>query len=306
MAGPDYQLKTLTRGLQVLGTIERADQPLTLTEIAEAMDEPAPVVFRVLRTLEAGGHLRRNGKRYTAVSSGDGLTSARWLISALGQLSAAGTEGIAAATISAAIDADAEATQSLLALMRDGGLADEKGERWVLSPRLLKLARPLIADRTITGLRGLMERVRAHTGESVGLFVRSGTQQVLVEMLGSPQPIRYELEVGSTFPVHRGAGGRAALMPLEPEETHRLLTELDLGEDALEAVMAAVALSREAGYASSLSERVEGAGAVACPVLDHKGEPVAVINIMYPAFRLQDTQVRAFGEYLRGETTSPL
>lgn len=55
MSSDDDQLKTLSRGLRVLGTIERAHQPMTLTEIAAAMDQPAPGVFRVLRTLEGGG-----------------------------------------------------------------------------------------------------------------------------------------------------------------------------------------------------------------------------------------------------------
>lgn len=306
MSSDDYQLKTLSRGLRVLGTIERAHQPMTLTEIAAAMDEPAPGVFRVLRTLEGGGYVRKDGKRYTAVSSGDGLASARQLILALRHLSDAGPDGSDLGALKGALEASSDTTASLLALMREAGLADDSGGRWSLSPRLLSLVRPLIADQSLMGLRNMLERLRTRTGESIGLFVRSGAHQVLVEMAPSLQPVRYVLDVGTSFPVHRGAAGRAALMPLAEAEIRTVLADAALALDpaAIDDVCQTVAQSVELGYATSWGERVEGAGAVACPVFDARGAPLAVINIMYPAFRVSETMVREFGTYLQSETRS--
>lgn len=166
--------------------------------------------------------------------------------------------------------------------------------------------RPLIADRSLAGLRGLMDRIRDRTGESVSLFVRSGTHQVTMEMSASHQPIRYELAIGTTFPVQMGAAGRAALMPLDEAELGAILGDpsLSLGAAEVAAVRREVALSVERGDAVSSGERVEGAGAIACPVLEVKGAPFAMPNIMYPAFRLIPDQVKGFGEYLRRETRS--
>ena len=74
-----YQLQTLARALDVLELMERTPEPMSLTEIAEAMGEATAIVYRILHTLEARGYLYRRpqDKRYsyTGRSTGAGAVS---------------------------------------------------------------------------------------------------------------------------------------------------------------------------------------------------------------------------------------
>lgn len=65
--GPDYTLHTLAKGLAVLEALEATDRGLTLTELAQRLDESPTVVFRLVRTLEDHGYLQQDPptKRYT-------------------------------------------------------------------------------------------------------------------------------------------------------------------------------------------------------------------------------------------------
>lgn len=63
---PDYTLRTLRKGLEVLEAFERRPGELTLTEISHRLRESQTVVFRLLKTLEARGYLQQDpaSKRY--------------------------------------------------------------------------------------------------------------------------------------------------------------------------------------------------------------------------------------------------
>lgn|GEM_PF-3939509 len=67
MSEPTPQLRTLSRALDVLELIEASPVPISLSELAKAMDESTPIVFRILQTLEARGYIRRRAedKRYS-------------------------------------------------------------------------------------------------------------------------------------------------------------------------------------------------------------------------------------------------
>lgn len=63
---PRYTLRTLQKGLTVLDALYEADEDLTLTQIGVRLNEPPAVVFRILKTFAAGGHVRQDPatKRY--------------------------------------------------------------------------------------------------------------------------------------------------------------------------------------------------------------------------------------------------
>src|SRR3989441_1396300 len=60
MPRSDYTLKTLRKGLEVLETLADDRDALTLTALAERLQESPPVVFRILRTLEGGGYVEQD------------------------------------------------------------------------------------------------------------------------------------------------------------------------------------------------------------------------------------------------------
>lgn len=96
-ANTRYKLETVTRACAILRQLARATQPMTLSEIAEQTGLERTIVFRLLKTLEEEGLLRRpEGRRY--VSNISILTQKRFRIGYASQssdsFSRAVTEGI--------------------------------------------------------------------------------------------------------------------------------------------------------------------------------------------------------------------
>jgi DNA-binding IclR family transcriptional regulator len=55
-----YTLRTLRKGLALLEVLAESGEDLALTELADRLDESATVVFRILKTLEAGDYVRQD------------------------------------------------------------------------------------------------------------------------------------------------------------------------------------------------------------------------------------------------------
>ncbi len=288
-------LRTLARGLELLGAVERASRPPNLTELAAELGEAPSAVHRMLKTLEGAGRIARPGcgKRYAA--PGGALAGARALIALLRALSEAGGPAAEAALSEAA----GPETPALLALLAAEGLAEPAGAgRWALSPRFLALARPLLSGDAARRLRPMMERLRDRTGETVGLLIRAGRSQVLTALAPSREAIRFSPAIGDVWPLHRGAGGKALLSALPPADREAILAALIAEGEEFDAarLRAEVAAAAERGFAMSVGERLPGAGAVSAPVPGSGGD--AVVTITFPAFRAPEDRMRAYGGWL--------
>lgn len=102
----------------------------------------------------------------------------------------------------------------------------------------------------------------------------------------SSKPVRYELPLGSTAPLHAGAAGKAVLAYLPADEVDRL--ELPrFGERTItdrRKLRAELATVRAAGLAWSFGERIAEAVGCAAPVF--RGDDVAgSITMSIPAYR---------------------
>ena len=234
MSEKPYQLRTLSRALDVLTMIETSPEALTMTVIADRLDEAAPVIFRILRTLEAKGFIRRVGdtKKYVPSDAHDRLSLARLLVQVLHALS--GRPPQTAAQVAEALQANADSTELALNLMRESQLAVVNIDgAWSLSPHLPELARSQSTAELVEAARPVMERLQEKTGETIALFVRNGTSQVALHVLASRHPLRYALEAGSVFPVNRGAAGKASLAWLDENEVRAIATDPALADDLL-------------------------------------------------------------------------
>ena len=56
------QVQSLTRGLQILDCLARAEAGLTLTDIANRVSLPPSTTHRLLSTLERGGYVYQAGE----------------------------------------------------------------------------------------------------------------------------------------------------------------------------------------------------------------------------------------------------
>ena len=308
MPNQQYTLKTVDRAFGVLRIVMDATAPMSLSEVAEHAGMSTSNAFRFLKTLEASGHVvRGDGKRYGAVSGGGGEIGLSRGIDILDMIAAAPEGSLSAAHLASALEVDVPQVERALAKLADASVTAyslETGE-WRLSTGMMRFFRPLINDKILARfIRPVMEDLGRIYGETVSWFVAHGWEQVVVEVLPSPQPIRYVLETGARQPAYLGAGGKAHLATLPEAEVAAFLDMLEpvqltsfrLDKAALKDELREI---RARGYATSDSERVEGAVSVAVPVSSPDGRRMGVISVMMPKYRKAPEDLREMGETLR-------
>lgn len=308
MPNQQYTLKTVDRAFEVLRIVMDAPAPLSLSEIATRAGINTSNVFRFLKTLESSGHVVRDeGKRYTAVIGGGGEIGLSRGVELLDMIAAAQSGGMKAADLAEALSIDVPQVERALKKLSAASIADfnESAGEWRLSTGMMRFFRPLLNDQFLTRfIRPLMRELGQTYRETVSWFVPHGCEQVVVEVLPSPHPIRYVLEVGAQQPVYLGAAGKAHLATLEPEVAADFLTGLDpvqltsfrLDKAALQQELRQI---RARGYATSENERVEGAASVAAAVRGPDGRVMGVISVMMPKYRKSPEDIRDMGETLR-------
>ena len=307
MSEKTYQLQTLSRALDVLTLIEISPEPMTLTAIADRMGEAAPVIFRILKTLEAKNFISRIGdsKQYGLSEAHDRLAMARLVVRVLHALS--GQPPQSAARLADGLQADLPSTELALRLIRESRLAVVNGDgEWLLSPYLPELARSRSIAELVEAVRPVMARLQEETGETIAFFLRNGASQVALQVLTSHHPLRYTVEVGAIFPVSRGAAGKASLAWLPESQVRELLDDPSLAGETLDRprLFDTLRETRKRGYATSFGERISGAAAVSMPVIDESGEVRGVMNVTGPESRFSPEVIEAHGLALRRELTA--
>lgn len=188
--------------------------------------------------------------------------------------------------LSRRLDVPKASVQRALATLAEAGwLRHDISEpgRWVVTAHFAVLADAapaVVAAREAARhhLADLADEVRS----PVGLFVLDGDRMAVVSGLAGAEAVRAVESSFGPLPVHVSAAGRAILSRL-PEPTRREIlaralprfTEASLTEP--DAVLAEVARAERDGYAVTLGEYHPDLDAVAAPVLDRRGLPVAAL-----------------------------
>lgn len=115
--------------------------------------------------------------------------------------------------------------------------------------------------------RPALEWLRDHTGESVQMYVRDGSQRVCVAALDSPNELRTIVAVGAVLPLDRGSAGRVLLD----------------------------AAASPGGWVASIAERAPGVASVSAAVRDTSGRVVAAVGVSGPIDRLSRRPGVRFG-----------
>ncbi|TVR33790.1 MAG: IclR family transcriptional regulator [Nitriliruptor sp.] len=171
----------------------------------------------------------------------------------------------------------------------------EETRRYRLGPVALSLGiayldRIDLRDLLQPRLRELSER----TNETATMSLRYGWQRMYVDQVTPNREVKMTVVLGRAFPLHAGSSSKAFLAFLTGDEQERYLaqhhlealTDRTIIDDAQ--LRAELQLIRERGYAVSFGERQAGAGSVAAPVLDHRGEPAAAVSICGPLERFRE------------------
>ncbi|WP_312242378.1 IclR family transcriptional regulator [Pantoea sp.] len=160
-----------------------------------------------------------------------------------------------------------------------------------LGPALLRLAASAHTDM-ISLARGSIEKLGRKTRETVDLCVFRGTHSVSVDQYPSDQELRVVSAIGTAFPVHTTAHGKALLAALPTAQLEALPAPFERRTPhtltSKEALLADLAAARERGYALDQQEHAPGVCGLGVWLDTGLAEHYA-IALAVPALRFQET-----------------
>jgi len=152
-----------------------------------------------------------------------------------------------------------------------------------------------------------LEALSAECGETVDLAVLDGAHVIYLQVVESSQRVKLAVAVGQRLPAFCTASGKAFMAFLPAAQVEQILAEglsrytehtkvsrAELEED--------LRVTRERGFGISEQEYERDINAVAAPILNDEGHPVAVIAIAGPSFRLSRERMLELGQSILATT----
>jgi DNA-binding IclR family transcriptional regulator len=166
--------------------------------------------------------------------------------------------------------------------------------RYTVGPRFFAISGMVAArDSLIAAARPIMRTLVDDVEETCYLATFDNNELVFRDKADCHKPIRYVLEMGRPIPIHAGAGGRAVLAAMTPEEAGVVLRQAPLEPLTARTVIDPNALlelaeqDRGRGYSVSIGERVIGGSAIASPYFLSDGTCRGALVLTIPAERLR-------------------
>jgi IclR family transcriptional regulator, acetate operon repressor len=194
--------------------------------------------------------------------------------------------------------------RTLVTLAEAGWLRANRRDttRWEIGVRVLAV-RPaaLQGSSLFAAAREPMIRLRDTVNETVHLSVPDALHgMVVVDRIDCDQAVRTFHSIGDTSPLHATAVGRAVLAHLPKQDVDEVIargltrfsdtTPTDPGE-----LRAELDRIRTDGYASNRNQYRPGVCALAAPILDGGGTPLAAVGISMPESRYDVSRVPKLG-----------
>ena len=143
-------------------------------------------------------------------------------------------------------------------------------------------------------LIGLMERLRASTGETVILATQSDLHAQYVHLLQSAEPLQFSVPSGARRPLANSGLGWCLLSSKSDAEIERLRRRINAesGQEPLarEALAARIDEVRTRGYAISKHTVSQGAGVIGAPLPRGASGRVFALGVAGPVARLEAKQ----------------
>lgn len=179
----------------------------------------------------------------------------------------------------------AGARRFLLTLVASG-YAVQDGRRFLLSSRLIAVARSWISGSTLwTYAEPFMRAVSHKLNESCSAAILADEDVVYVARVAGRRIVSVGLHVGTRLPAYCTSMGRVLLSDLAPEALEAFLAKATIRANTPKTVTDTTALTRlveEArlqGFAAVDEELELGLSSIAVPVRDRTGRIVAAINV---------------------------
>jgi IclR family transcriptional regulator, acetate operon repressor len=179
---------------------------------------------------------------------------------------------------------------------------NEPRRRWKITSKLFMLSRSAETEaRLRRAALPIMQSLRDETQETTHLMVREERHLILIERVDSPLALRTVRDLGSRSPLHTSANGKAFLAHLTAREQEdylngKLSALTENSKTDPDVIRKDLAQIRKLGYATNVGELDLHVHAVAAPVVNQEGRPVAALSISCPSARLPVDKMPFFGE----------
>jgi IclR family transcriptional regulator, acetate operon repressor len=194
--------------------------------------------------------------------------------------------------------------RTLVTLAEAGWLRANRRDttRWEIGARVLAVRPAALQGSTLfAAAREPMIRLRDAVNETIHLSVPDALHcMVVVDRVDSDHAVRTFHTIGDTSPLHATAVGRAVLAHLPRRDVEEVITAglerfsdtTPIDPDELRAELDRV---RADGYAVNRNQYRPGVCAVAAPILDEDGTPLAALAVSMPDSRFDAERTPKWG-----------
>ena len=164
-----------------------------------------------------------------------------------------------------------------------GHMVLNNGFRYLASREIVEIAAPYLHE------------LRDKTSSACHLAIREGIYSIYIYRAPSPQRMAVNVPIGSRYPCHTAATGRALLTGLDDVQLVELFSGVALegyappAPTSLPQLRQMVSIDRQRGFSVN---RSDFATAIAAPVFNYAGEVVAAINVSGPDTLMGEDSVR--------------
>jgi len=170
-----------------------------------------------------------------------------------------------------------------------------------LGIRLLQMAYMTLEQNDLRRISArFLRRLWEQYKETIHLAVLDDVDVVFLDVIESQQRVKLAAAIGQRLPAFATASGKSILACMPDEFVRQVLkrgmprhTQHTL--DTPDAFFEDLGRVRERGFAFDEQEQEDGITAVAAPILDSNGQPIASVAIAGPAYRLTRERLIEFG-----------
>jgi IclR family transcriptional regulator, acetate operon repressor len=183
---------------------------------------------------------------------------------------------------------------------------------WQIGVQAFVVGNAFARSRDVATLaKPYMRRLMEETGETVNLYVLTGSESVIcMAQVQSNQTIRAISRPGGQVGMHRSAAGKAMLAHMRRQEVADIMARQGMSRAtpntivSLRKLHAELARTRSRGFAIDDEEFALGLRCVAAPIFDERGAVHAALSVAGPTGRMVDERIAQLGGVVGGAADS--
>jgi DNA-binding IclR family transcriptional regulator len=204
--------------------------------------------------------------------------------------------------ISARTGLDKATVHRILTTLGNRGLVRPGGQSgsYALDVGILRLSAGAFGGLEIRSIaRPFMVELNRRAGETVALSVLTDRRRVYVDHVESQREVRWVPRIGYAEELYAGAAAKALLAHLPADEQEQIIEGASFAPSTPNTPKGPAMLRRQVakvkkdGFAVTLGERYAGNAAIAAPIFESSGRPIAALTVAGPAETFTKGEVAA-------------